>query len=165
MYAGSKKVPSKWSRYTCWAKTLPLQSYGSEGLQLVEHSEIVLSGQAMLQLTFDPGAFGRSPVTARCQVDHPFYVKNKGGSSDDDNTRSVLQTDCMGSFTLCFIFVFLHQAGRRFTQAWPWCVMGYRAMKWRWEYCAFLQDTEMPNTLTTHLSLTHSGGKLYSSVS
>lgn len=76
MYAGSKK-------YTCWAKTLPvvLQSYGSEGLQLVEHSEIVLSGQAVLQLTFDPGAFGRAPVTVRCQLDHPFYVKNKGGSS------------------------------------------------------------------------------------
>lgn len=58
-----------------------LKSYGSEGLQLVEHSETVLSGQVVLQLTFDPGAFGRVPVTARCQLDHPFYVKNKGWSS------------------------------------------------------------------------------------
>ncbi|XP_047430730.1 HMG box-containing protein 1-like isoform X2 [Mugil cephalus] len=58
-----------------------LKSYGSEGLQLVEHAEIVLSGQAVLQLTFDPGAFGCTPVTARCQLDHPFYVKNKGWSS------------------------------------------------------------------------------------
>ncbi|XP_037617219.1 HMG box-containing protein 1-like isoform X1 [Sebastes umbrosus] len=58
-----------------------LKSYGSEGLQLVEHSETVLSGQTVLQLTFDPGAFGRVPVTARCQLDHPFYVKNKGWSS------------------------------------------------------------------------------------
>ncbi|XP_041636334.1 HMG box-containing protein 1-like [Cheilinus undulatus] len=58
-----------------------LKSYGSEGLQLVEHSEIVVSGQAILQLTFDPGAFGQSPLTARCQLDHPFYVKNKGWSS------------------------------------------------------------------------------------
>ncbi|KAK2858773.1 hypothetical protein Q5P01_003393 [Channa striata] len=58
-----------------------LKSYGSEGLQLVEHSEIVLSGEAILQLTFDPGAFGHSPMTARCQLDHPFYVKNKGWSS------------------------------------------------------------------------------------
>ncbi|XP_026219985.1 HMG box-containing protein 1-like [Anabas testudineus] len=58
-----------------------LKSYGSEGLQLVEHSEIVLSGQAVLQLTFDPGAFGHAPMTARCQLDHPFYVKSKGWSS------------------------------------------------------------------------------------
>ncbi|XP_039999563.1 HMG box-containing protein 1-like [Xiphias gladius] len=58
-----------------------VKSYGSEGLQLVEHSEIVLSGQAILHLTFDPGAFGHAPMTARCQLDHPFYVKNKGWSS------------------------------------------------------------------------------------
>nr|XP_040030310.1 HMG box-containing protein 1-like isoform X1 [Gasterosteus aculeatus aculeatus] len=58
-----------------------LKSYGSEGLQLVEHSETVLSGQAFLQLTFDPGAVGHSAVTARCQLDHPFYVKKKGWSS------------------------------------------------------------------------------------
>uniref|UniRef100_A0A1A8HRT6 HMG box-containing protein 1 n=3 Tax=Nothobranchius kuhntae TaxID=321403 RepID=A0A1A8HRT6_NOTKU len=58
-----------------------LKSYGSEGLQLVEHEETVSSGQAVLQLTFDPGAFGHTPVTARCQLDHPFYVKTKGWSS------------------------------------------------------------------------------------
>ncbi|XP_042367481.1 HMG box-containing protein 1-like isoform X1 [Plectropomus leopardus] len=58
-----------------------LKSYGSEGLQLVQHSEIVLSGQTVLQLTFDPGAFGHALMTARCQLDHPFYVKNKGWSS------------------------------------------------------------------------------------
>lgn len=62
--------------------TFPLpfspQSYGSEGLRLVERSEIVLSGQTVLQLTFDPGAFGHAPLTARCPLDHPFYVKGKG---------------------------------------------------------------------------------------
>ncbi|KAM9705747.1 HMG box-containing protein 1-like isoform 1-T2 [Menidia menidia] len=58
-----------------------LKSYGSEGLQLVEQEEIVLSGQAVLQLTFDPGVFGHTPITAQCQLDHPFYVKNKGWSS------------------------------------------------------------------------------------
>lgn len=58
-----------------------LKSYGSEGLQLVENSEIVLDGQAVLQLTFDPGAFGHTRLTAQCQLDHPFYVKNKGWSS------------------------------------------------------------------------------------
>ncbi|XP_061662827.1 HMG box-containing protein 1-like isoform X1 [Syngnathoides biaculeatus] len=58
-----------------------LKGYGSEGLQLVAHSENVLSGQAVLQLTFDPGAFGQGLLTARCQLDHPFYVKNKGWSS------------------------------------------------------------------------------------
>ncbi|XP_077357195.1 HMG box-containing protein 1-like [Festucalex cinctus] len=62
-------------------QSLSLKSYGSEGLQLVAHSEYVLSGQAILQLTFDPGAFGQSLLTARCQLDHPFYVKNKGWSS------------------------------------------------------------------------------------
>lgn len=61
------------------------QTFGSEGLQLVDHTEIVLSGQAVLQLTFDPGAFGRTHVTTRCQLDHPFYVKNKGGSDSDDD--------------------------------------------------------------------------------
>ncbi|XP_068442176.1 HMG box-containing protein 1-like isoform X2 [Clinocottus analis] len=58
-----------------------LKSYGFEGLQLVKHSETVLSGQAVLQLTFDPGAFGHAAMTARCQLDHPFYVKQKGWSS------------------------------------------------------------------------------------
>ncbi|XP_054480649.1 HMG box-containing protein 1-like [Anoplopoma fimbria] len=58
-----------------------LKSYGSEGLQLVEHSETVLSGQAVLLLTFDPVAFGHAPLSARCQLDHPFYVKKKGWSS------------------------------------------------------------------------------------
>lgn len=55
-----------------------LQCFGSEGLKLVEHSENVLSGQVVLQLTFDPGASGHAPMTARCQLDHPFYVKKKG---------------------------------------------------------------------------------------
>ncbi|XP_054656427.1 HMG box-containing protein 1-like [Dunckerocampus dactyliophorus] len=58
-----------------------LKSYGSEGLQLIAHSENVLSGQVVLQLTFDPGVFGHGLLTARCQLDHPFYVKNKGWSS------------------------------------------------------------------------------------
>ncbi|XP_015233937.1 PREDICTED: HMG box-containing protein 1-like isoform X1 [Cyprinodon variegatus] len=58
-----------------------LKSYGSEGLQLVEHEETVSSGQAVLQLTFDPGVFGHTPITARCHLDHPFYVKSKGWSS------------------------------------------------------------------------------------
>lgn len=68
-----------------------LQSYGSEGLQLVERSEIVLSNQAVLQLTFDPGAFGHAPMTARCQLDHPFYVKNKG-RSDGEKTTELFRT-------------------------------------------------------------------------
>lgn len=58
-----------------------LKGYGPEGLQLVEHSETVLSGQAVLQLTFDPGALGQAVMSARCQLDHPFYVRNKGWSS------------------------------------------------------------------------------------
>ncbi|XP_062299692.1 HMG box-containing protein 1-like isoform X1 [Scomber scombrus] len=62
-------------------KTRFLKSYGSEGLQLLEHSENVLSGQAVLQLTFDPGAFGHAIMTAQCQLAHPFYVKHKGWSS------------------------------------------------------------------------------------
>ncbi|XP_053717934.1 HMG box-containing protein 1-like [Synchiropus splendidus] len=58
-----------------------LKSYGSEGLQLVKQTENVMSGQAVLQLTFDPGAFGHSHMTVQCQLDHPFYVKDKGWSS------------------------------------------------------------------------------------
>lgn len=65
------------------------QTFGSEGLQLVDHAEIVLSGQAVLQLTFDPGAFGRTLVTTRCQLDHPFYVKNKG---DEHTVPNMVQT-------------------------------------------------------------------------
>lgn len=47
----------------------------------MDHAEVVLSGEAVLQLTFDPGAFGLTPLTARCRLDHPFYVKNRGWSS------------------------------------------------------------------------------------
>lgn len=73
-------IPQKTSHSEVKIPLVLLQSYGSEGLQLVEHAEIVLSGQAVLQLTFDPGTFGYIPLTARCQLDHPFYVKNKGTS-------------------------------------------------------------------------------------
>lgn len=66
-----------------------VQSYGSEGLQLVEHEETVSCGQAVLQLTFDPGVFGHTPITARCQLDHPFYVKNKGTSAGDEQCVSI----------------------------------------------------------------------------
>ncbi|XP_029016287.1 HMG box-containing protein 1-like [Betta splendens] len=58
-----------------------LKTFGSEGLKLTKHSEIVSSGQAVLQLNFDPGAFGYATMTVQCQLDHPFYVKNKGWSS------------------------------------------------------------------------------------
>lgn len=89
------------------------QTFGSEGLQLVDHTEIVSSGQAVLQLTFDPGAFGRSPVTIRCQLDHPFYVKNKGGGDNDDITS---QTWCKPIYTVLF-WTFFSQAGRHFIPA------------------------------------------------
>ncbi|XP_029901763.1 HMG box-containing protein 1-like [Myripristis murdjan] len=58
-----------------------LKAYGSEGLRLLRHAEVVSSGQSVLQLTFDPGAFGHAPLTAQCQLDHPFYVRNKGWAS------------------------------------------------------------------------------------
>ncbi|XP_056133647.1 HMG box-containing protein 1-like [Lampris incognitus] len=58
-----------------------LKGYGLEGLRLLEQEEVVLSGQSVLQLIFDPGAFGDAHLTAHCQLDHPFYVKNKGWSS------------------------------------------------------------------------------------
>ncbi|KAK7895997.1 hypothetical protein WMY93_021322 [Mugilogobius chulae] len=61
--------------------TVLLKSYGSEGLQLMEYSETVSCDQPVLELTFNPGPFGHSFLTARCQLDHPFYVKNKGWSS------------------------------------------------------------------------------------
>lgn len=58
-----------------------LKSYGSEGLQLMEHSETVSHDQHVLQLTFNPGPFGHGFLTTHCQLEHPFYVKNKGWSS------------------------------------------------------------------------------------
>ncbi|KAG7270820.1 hypothetical protein CRUP_037154, partial [Coryphaenoides rupestris] len=58
-----------------------LKVYGSDGLCLTEHSEVVSTDQSVLQLTFDPGAFGHTPLTAQCPLDHPFYVKHKGWSS------------------------------------------------------------------------------------
>lgn len=88
-----------------------VQSYGSEGLQLVEHEETVSCGQAVLQLTFDPGVFGHTPVTARCQLDHPFYVKNKGTSTGDEQYQWRLP---MKSLFKLFPF---SQDGPRFTQA------------------------------------------------
>lgn len=47
----------------------------------MDRTEVVSSGQTVLQLTFDPGAFGQACVSARCQLDHPFYVKDKGDTS------------------------------------------------------------------------------------
>lgn len=73
------------------------QSYGSEGLQLVEHTEIVLSGRTVLQLTFDPGVFGHTPLTALCQLDHPFYVKGKGATVRFEAWRP----DAVEPLTLC----------------------------------------------------------------
>lgn len=35
-------------------------------------------GQSVLKLTFDPGSQEAGLLTAECQLDHPFYVKNKG---------------------------------------------------------------------------------------
>lgn len=91
---------------TYWVKTqfALLQSYGSEGLQLLEHSENVLSGQAVLQLTFDPGAFGHAPMTARCQLDHPFYVKNKGSESAEEKTLKLFKR-YIEFFTICPSFL------------------------------------------------------------
>lgn len=82
------------------------QTFGSEGLQLVDHTEIVLSGQAVLQLTFDPGAFGRTRVTTRCHLDHPFYVKNKGGSDSDNDAIPNTVTKHSYSFFWGGVFVF-----------------------------------------------------------
>ncbi|KAJ8249630.1 hypothetical protein COCON_G00228460 [Conger conger] len=57
------------------------QGYGSEGLTLVAHEEVVSFGQSVLKLTFDPGSAGHDLLTAECSLGHPFYVKNKGWSS------------------------------------------------------------------------------------
>lgn len=130
-----------------------VQSYGSEGLQLVEHQETVLSGQAVLQLTFDPGVFGHTPITARCQLDHPFYVKNKGTSEAADVTL-IKGNRSNASPSFC-------QGGRHFTPAWLWCIMGYRAMKLKWEMCACLLDTETLSTQMIHSSLTPSEGEVF----
>lgn len=83
-----------------------MQSYGSEGLQLVEHEETVLSGQTVLQLTFDPGVFGHTPVTARCRLDHPFYIKNKGRTEAEEKTPlsgSVPSNACLPSVRVVLV--------------------------------------------------------------
>lgn len=63
------------------ATTHPLKGYGREGLRLVSHTESRAFGQSVLKLTFDPGACGEWLLSAECQLDHPFYVRNKGWSS------------------------------------------------------------------------------------
>lgn len=70
----------------------------------MKHSEIVLSGQAVLQLTFDPGAFGHAPMTTQCQLDHPFYVKNKG-SNVEKNTLQLLKQCRIDFFTRILLSV------------------------------------------------------------
>ncbi|KAF5893388.1 cAMP-dependent protein kinase type II-beta regulatory subunit, partial [Clarias magur] len=57
------------------------RTYGCEGLKLVALEETVSFGQSVLKLTFDPGSQEVGLLTAECQLDHPFYVKNKGWSS------------------------------------------------------------------------------------
>ncbi|KAL7858282.1 hypothetical protein AOLI_G00183840 [Acnodon oligacanthus] len=59
----------------------PIKNYGSEGLKLVALEETVSFGQSVLKLTFDPGSPEAGLLTAECQLDHPFYVRNKGWSS------------------------------------------------------------------------------------
>lgn len=76
----------------------------------MDHAEVVLSGQTVLQLTFDPGAFGQSCVSARCQLDHPFYVKNRGGP--DTSGPSQPSEAAIKASLFCF-----YQAGRHFTPA------------------------------------------------
>ncbi|XP_036813489.1 HMG box-containing protein 1 isoform X2 [Oncorhynchus mykiss] len=63
------------------AITRPLKGYGREGLRLVSHTESRAFGQSVLKLTFDPGACGECLLSSECQLDHPFYVRNKGWSS------------------------------------------------------------------------------------
>lgn len=60
-----------------------------------------MSGQAVLQLTFDPGAFGHAPMTARCQLDHPFYVKSKGSRVDQKTVQ--LFKLCDTDFFTCLL--------------------------------------------------------------
>ena len=55
-----------------------VQSYGSEGLRLVDHEEAMSVAQVVLKLTFDPGSTTNGLLTAECRLDHPFFVKNKG---------------------------------------------------------------------------------------
>ncbi|XP_055508969.1 HMG box-containing protein 1 [Leucoraja erinacea] len=55
--------------------------FGSEGLKLVGHSEIISFGRSVLKLTFDPGKSQDGKLTVECRLDHPFYVKNKGWCS------------------------------------------------------------------------------------
>uniref|UniRef100_A0AAY5ECF8 HMG box-containing protein 1 n=1 Tax=Electrophorus electricus TaxID=8005 RepID=A0AAY5ECF8_ELEEL len=57
------------------------EDFGSDGLKLVALEETVSFGQSILKLTFDPGSPEAGLLTAECQLDHPFYVKNKGWSS------------------------------------------------------------------------------------
>ncbi|KAJ3596280.1 hypothetical protein NHX12_002689 [Muraenolepis orangiensis] len=56
-------------------------SYGSEGLRLVDHEEAMSIAKVVLKLTFDPGSSVNGLLTAECRLDHPFFVKNKGWSS------------------------------------------------------------------------------------
>ncbi|KAL0962677.1 hypothetical protein UPYG_G00343870 [Umbra pygmaea] len=59
----------------------PLKGFGLEGLRLVSYRERRTFGQFILKLTFDSGTCGEGLLTAECQLDHPFYVRNKGWSS------------------------------------------------------------------------------------
>ncbi|XP_010894782.2 HMG box-containing protein 1 [Esox lucius] len=63
------------------ATSHPLKGYGLDGLRLVSHTESRAFGQSVLKLTFDPVACGEGLLSAECQLDHPFFVRNKGWSS------------------------------------------------------------------------------------
>lgn len=57
------------------------KGYGCDGLKLISYEESLSFGESMLKLTFDPGTAEDNFLTVQCQLDHPFYVKNKGWSS------------------------------------------------------------------------------------
>lgn len=152
------KDPPKWSRNTCWVKTLlglfaELWLWGSTAGGAF-WACAVWSGCPAADLW--PRGIRTRPCDSALPTWSPFLCQRQRWEWWWKHQKCPKQHS-MDFFTLCVAFC---QAGHHFTRAWPWCVMGYRAMKWRWELCAFLRDIEMPNTLTIRRSLTHSGGKI-----
>uniref|UniRef100_A0A3Q3DDQ2 HMG box-containing protein 1 n=1 Tax=Hippocampus comes TaxID=109280 RepID=A0A3Q3DDQ2_HIPCM len=70
-----------WDDESLTPSSSSLQRFGSEGLKLISHEETLSYGQAVLQLTFDPGSPEDGLLSAECRLDHPFFVRGKGWAS------------------------------------------------------------------------------------
>ena len=65
-------------------------SYAPNGLCIRNIEALTAAGQSELEIKFSPDMPGQFNLLARCQSDHPFFVKNKGMCQSNKLSRTSL---------------------------------------------------------------------------